>query len=269
MERPELCPQEVYDVMDTCWQSVAQSRPSFDFLNTFLHDFESWQRPRQGCCCFPPLLSLLACFRGRRQQHRPRNTTPLLHPLPIDGSWVSHWCIICTILRVLSLDKVGLPTTMAVLRFTCLYALEYATISTNAPWISAVVKLCVSCTIKDPLIVEHGVMVYVLMRWFVNTLVATPGGHSTLNTVLLDLSHLTDGLVGVGEPWPWVRSLQAEWVDLQWSQVQWMECLFCLWKGGYTIVLLSSYLAERFNQKTLLFRLHRLYVLSWQFEHLC
>ncbi|XP_012945499.1 tyrosine-protein kinase SRK2 [Aplysia californica] len=41
MEKPDFCPQEVYDVMLTCWQSNAHSRPSFDFLNTFLHDFES------------------------------------------------------------------------------------------------------------------------------------------------------------------------------------------------------------------------------------
>uniref|UniRef100_A0A0B6ZUP3 Tyrosine-protein kinase n=1 Tax=Arion vulgaris TaxID=1028688 RepID=A0A0B6ZUP3_9EUPU len=41
MEKPENCPQEVYDVMLMCWQSCAHSRPSFDFLNTFLHDFES------------------------------------------------------------------------------------------------------------------------------------------------------------------------------------------------------------------------------------
>jgi len=41
MEKPELCPQEVYDVMLMCWQQNAHARPSFDFLNTFLHDFES------------------------------------------------------------------------------------------------------------------------------------------------------------------------------------------------------------------------------------
>ncbi|CAG5131540.1 unnamed protein product, partial [Candidula unifasciata] len=41
MEKPEGCPHEVYDVMQMCWQSTAHSRPSFDFLNTFLHDFES------------------------------------------------------------------------------------------------------------------------------------------------------------------------------------------------------------------------------------
>lgn len=41
MERPDICPQAVYDVMLNCWQIDAHSRPSFDFLNTFLHDFES------------------------------------------------------------------------------------------------------------------------------------------------------------------------------------------------------------------------------------
>ncbi|XP_050417881.1 tyrosine-protein kinase SRK2 isoform X2 [Patella vulgata] len=37
--RPENCPPEVYDVICTCWQTNAHSRPSFDFLNTFLHDY--------------------------------------------------------------------------------------------------------------------------------------------------------------------------------------------------------------------------------------
>ncbi|RUS84391.1 hypothetical protein EGW08_007853 [Elysia chlorotica] len=41
MEKPDICPPEVYTVMLSCWQSNAHSRPCFDFLNTFLHDFES------------------------------------------------------------------------------------------------------------------------------------------------------------------------------------------------------------------------------------
>ncbi|XP_013080981.1 tyrosine-protein kinase SRK2-like isoform X1 [Biomphalaria glabrata] len=41
MPKPDNCPQEVYDVMLSCWQNNAHSRPSFDFLNTFLNDFES------------------------------------------------------------------------------------------------------------------------------------------------------------------------------------------------------------------------------------
>ncbi|CAG5135274.1 unnamed protein product, partial [Candidula unifasciata] len=41
MSKPLGCPQEVYDVMLMCWQNCPHSRPSFDFLNTFLHDFES------------------------------------------------------------------------------------------------------------------------------------------------------------------------------------------------------------------------------------
>nr|KAG5691418.1 hypothetical protein BaRGS_016334 [Batillaria attramentaria] len=41
MPRPEICPAEVYDVILSCWQTNAHSRPSFDFLNTFLHDYET------------------------------------------------------------------------------------------------------------------------------------------------------------------------------------------------------------------------------------
>lgn len=41
MSRPEICPTEVYDVILNCWQNNAHSRPSFDFLNTFLHDYET------------------------------------------------------------------------------------------------------------------------------------------------------------------------------------------------------------------------------------
>lgn len=40
--RPQVCPDDVYDVILTCWHRNAASRPSFDFLNTFLHD---WQMP--------------------------------------------------------------------------------------------------------------------------------------------------------------------------------------------------------------------------------
>ncbi|PVD18616.1 hypothetical protein C0Q70_21166 [Pomacea canaliculata] len=41
MPRPEMCPAEVYDVILSCWQTNSHSRPSFDFLNTFLHDYET------------------------------------------------------------------------------------------------------------------------------------------------------------------------------------------------------------------------------------
>ncbi|KAJ8310789.1 hypothetical protein KUTeg_012654 [Tegillarca granosa] len=39
--QPEICPQEVYDVILTCWNTTPPSRPSFDFFNTFLHDYLS------------------------------------------------------------------------------------------------------------------------------------------------------------------------------------------------------------------------------------
>lgn len=41
MPRPETCPSEIYDVILSCWSTNPPSRPSFDFLNTFLHDWHS------------------------------------------------------------------------------------------------------------------------------------------------------------------------------------------------------------------------------------
>ncbi|XP_046548135.1 tyrosine-protein kinase SRK2-like isoform X2 [Haliotis rubra] len=41
MPKPNICPHEVYDVILTSWNTNSHSRPSFDFLNTFLHDFGS------------------------------------------------------------------------------------------------------------------------------------------------------------------------------------------------------------------------------------
>ncbi|XP_064615394.1 tyrosine-protein kinase SRK3-like [Liolophura sinensis] len=41
MPRPELCPPAVYEVILTCWNITAPSRPSFDFLHTFLQDAHS------------------------------------------------------------------------------------------------------------------------------------------------------------------------------------------------------------------------------------
>ncbi|ESO98879.1 hypothetical protein LOTGIDRAFT_213681 [Lottia gigantea] len=37
--RPDNCPTEVYDVICNCWQTNSHSRPTFDYLNTFLHDY--------------------------------------------------------------------------------------------------------------------------------------------------------------------------------------------------------------------------------------
>ena len=44
--RPDNCPSEVYDVLLTCWNQNPPSRPTFDYLNTFLHDYQSssWQK---------------------------------------------------------------------------------------------------------------------------------------------------------------------------------------------------------------------------------
>ncbi|WAR27482.1 LCK-like protein [Mya arenaria] len=38
MPQPDGCPLEVYDVIRSCWSTNPPSRPTFDFLNTFLHD---------------------------------------------------------------------------------------------------------------------------------------------------------------------------------------------------------------------------------------
>lgn len=38
--KPDICPREVYDVILTCWNFNPPPRPSFDFLNTFLHDYQ-------------------------------------------------------------------------------------------------------------------------------------------------------------------------------------------------------------------------------------
>ena len=55
MPQPELCPPEIYDVILTCWSTNPPSRPSFDFLNTFFHDWQSpsWlgeDKTRCYCC---------------------------------------------------------------------------------------------------------------------------------------------------------------------------------------------------------------------------
>ncbi|XP_052218900.1 tyrosine-protein kinase SRK2-like isoform X2 [Dreissena polymorpha] len=41
MPKPDMCPTELYDVILSCWSTNAPSRPSFDFLDTFLHDHKT------------------------------------------------------------------------------------------------------------------------------------------------------------------------------------------------------------------------------------
>ncbi|XP_029633166.1 tyrosine-protein kinase SRK2 isoform X4 [Octopus sinensis] len=41
MPCPQYCPAEIYNVALTCWNINAPRRPSFDFLNSFLHDCHS------------------------------------------------------------------------------------------------------------------------------------------------------------------------------------------------------------------------------------
>lgn len=50
MPKPDTCPSEIYDVILSCWSTNPPSRPSFDFLNTFLHDWQSPSWPKCSQC---------------------------------------------------------------------------------------------------------------------------------------------------------------------------------------------------------------------------
>ncbi|CDQ71938.1 unnamed protein product [Oncorhynchus mykiss] len=39
MPRPENCPNELYDIMTTCWKSKPDDRPTFDYIQSVLDDF--------------------------------------------------------------------------------------------------------------------------------------------------------------------------------------------------------------------------------------
>uniref|UniRef100_A0A4W5M2B7 Tyrosine-protein kinase n=1 Tax=Hucho hucho TaxID=62062 RepID=A0A4W5M2B7_9TELE len=39
MPRPENCPNELYDIMNSCWKSKPDDRPTFDYIQSVLDDF--------------------------------------------------------------------------------------------------------------------------------------------------------------------------------------------------------------------------------------
>ncbi len=39
MPRPENCPTELYDIMNTCWKNKPEDRPTFDYIQSVLDDF--------------------------------------------------------------------------------------------------------------------------------------------------------------------------------------------------------------------------------------
>lgn len=39
MPRPENCPTELYDIMNTCWKNKPEDRPTFDYMQSVLDDF--------------------------------------------------------------------------------------------------------------------------------------------------------------------------------------------------------------------------------------
>lgn len=61
MPKPDTCPSEIYDVILSCWSTNPPSRPSFDFLNTFLHDWQSPSWPK--CSLSPDCCALLFCYK--------------------------------------------------------------------------------------------------------------------------------------------------------------------------------------------------------------
>lgn len=39
MPRPDSCPQELYDIMMSCWKNKPEDRPTFDYMQSVLDDF--------------------------------------------------------------------------------------------------------------------------------------------------------------------------------------------------------------------------------------
>lgn len=39
MPQPDSCPQELYDIMMSCWKNKPEDRPTFDYMQSVLDDF--------------------------------------------------------------------------------------------------------------------------------------------------------------------------------------------------------------------------------------
>lgn len=39
MPQPDSCPQELYDIMMSCWKNKPEERPTFDYMQSVLDDF--------------------------------------------------------------------------------------------------------------------------------------------------------------------------------------------------------------------------------------
>jgi len=39
MPRSENCPPELYEIMNSCWKSKPDDRPTFDYIQSVLDDF--------------------------------------------------------------------------------------------------------------------------------------------------------------------------------------------------------------------------------------
>lgn len=39
MPRPDNCPEELYEIMMSCWKNKPEDRPTFDYMQSALDDF--------------------------------------------------------------------------------------------------------------------------------------------------------------------------------------------------------------------------------------
>lgn len=65
MPRPENCPTELYDIMNSCWKNKPEDRPTFDYMQSVLDDFytateSQYQQQPWAAVPAPPLLHAAA-----------------------------------------------------------------------------------------------------------------------------------------------------------------------------------------------------------------
>lgn len=59
MPKPENCPAELYEIMNSCWKSKPEDRPTFDYMQSVLDDFytategQYQQQPWASLLLFP------------------------------------------------------------------------------------------------------------------------------------------------------------------------------------------------------------------------